>query len=595
MARFWHVAFDHLPITFFIVKSLKVRSRNDVELIPHQCYADLEFYVLKSRITADTSKFYVQQFKRNILLLVGVIMYNVSDAFKMGMVLGRFLGGQFNRSLLVGDSYNKSFPDPKFFLEVRHSPANKMHADDSSSLFQGIKAETLSIVTCDGLSKEGLAAGFHDYIQPFQGSLWLTFALFFTTLVFILANLFRYQEQVESAWLIIFSFLLEQCLTISRKLEASRQFRIIFAGFLLMCVVLTNGYKGVVTTSLVKPFDFVGFQAIDEFLKDTFKLYYITYDKSERYRSRCCNESKLGFTPRCKRDMITIVLTDRFFFLYGALGFFDIRRFDKFYEELVAAGGEIKSVRPEMFLGVNASATDHKLLDLVKLLEPPPCDTHLGKDQYDNMYKQLLTCHKTLFTTSTDEINELMLKAELDPITYKRLYKLPDTKLQETIPSLLIGYRLHMVTYLKDIFRSPSRAFLESGVASFTLGELRWKRRLALLKNSRSSPDWGKALLNDGPKKLALDDKAGIAFVLFVACVIISSASLFSEVIPFNKCTMLLIHAGQTAKCLFKKWFLPNSVEELKFQNVPWKKYANRVIIINRIHRRSDPPKEQVS
>jgi hypothetical protein len=73
------------------------------------------------------------------------------------------------------------------------------------------------------------------------------------SLVTLLAFAFRAYKIRDSSWLLICSFLLEHSLNVSSRLGRSQSFNSFFICFLFIGIVISNGYKGIVTTGITEP------------------------------------------------------------------------------------------------------------------------------------------------------------------------------------------------------------------------------------------------------------------------------------------------------------------------------------------------------
>jgi len=94
-------------------------------------------------------------------------------------------------------------------------------------------------------------------------------------------------------------------------------------------------------------------------------------------------------------------------------------------------------------------------------------------------------------------------------------------------------------------------------------------------------------LKNRGPKRLSLNSKAGIIFLIYALCILISMTCIICEVIPLRMLLRNISSRRHTAKTSPVPSL--NTSENPNVQKVPWKAYINYVISVNRIN---EAPKE---
>lgn len=106
-----------------------------------------------------------------------------------------------------------------------------------------------SFLTC--YSREAIT--FEFYVTPFQPELWygvLTTYFFLAIALFVFCWKFGHSF---CSWMYVLGALLEDGVTIPSKLEKNACFRIVFGVLIIVCVLLTNCYNGIMITGLNAP------------------------------------------------------------------------------------------------------------------------------------------------------------------------------------------------------------------------------------------------------------------------------------------------------------------------------------------------------
>jgi len=430
------------------------------------------------------------------------LIYEESEEYKNGLVLAEFISKSFNASSTLGNR-----PGVKgeliYHLRIKFNVLNKYFVGGSDQIFQAFRPSTMSAATCSGLTSHFSA---HDYVAPFQSSLWLTTFIFFGIFGTALWWAFRTWKVADSPWVLIISFLLEHSLSVSTKLELNPHFRYIFGSFLLMGVVITNGYKGVVTTSLIKPFALYGLDSIDVAINARYEMFYNPEAEAEVIRATACKNNSdisVGITNEIMFEFFTQYTHS---FLYDAWGMGNATRKHNFLLKLRKAKWHFENLNDQVY-GPNTSTGDVILLQCIKLMKPKPCPLK------GTGIQALLKCNNSLYILPTSEIDDFIFKATLDPKTYKGLYKIPDQAFQRVLPGTLLGYNLHWVHNLKHIFQRPARIFLESGVYEHLHSLHREKKKAQI--SSETTHAQGSLEERHGIQALNLETKAGIAFIFY--------------------------------------------------------------------------------
>jgi len=421
-----------------------------------------------------------------------------------------------------------------FLLLVKHNVLNKVYVSDTKATFQPLDMLVYSVATCAGLRRESL--NFRDYTQPYDLLVWITGMTMFGSLSLVAALCLP--KHSDSVWLIALSFLLEHWLPISHRLLSTNIFRYVFGVFLLSGIVLTNSYKGVITTSIIKPFRILGIESFDViFNTDQFRLYFDPLRAEGPLRAteyvKCCNaQTESGFSPECKQRIVgQLVSSVSYFFSFAALGLFDIERKLKLRAELSGNSSRIEDIPENLFSGSNNvnAVSDTLLIKLIKMLEPPPAQCPTDDPPRPDVMTPLLECKNSLYILPQPEMDQLLFQAELDPSTYKGLYRVPDEKTMEIVPAAIAGYNAHFIQYLKHVFQRPARAFVESGVYRHLVSIFSARERHVYVSRIRQREGSIRSL-NRPMDGLSFKRKAKLVFIVYGICVLISVGAYFLEV-----------------------------------------------------------------
>jgi len=88
---------------------------------------------------------------------------------------------------------------------------------------------------------------------PFDINLWISILVICLAVTVVFKGLFSQVDVGDSATFVMFDVLAEQGLSLSEKINKRTAFRIILASIILSGVVLSNSYKGKVTSRMTMP------------------------------------------------------------------------------------------------------------------------------------------------------------------------------------------------------------------------------------------------------------------------------------------------------------------------------------------------------
>jgi len=134
-------------------------------------------------------------------------------------------------------------------IQVDHSKLIPSGPSDTHFMFT--RKDSFVVITSCGYSK---SSSFGYLVTPYDLYSWICLCL----LILLISVLFfipvKYREIAIRCPSLLVYVLLENPCTVKEKFQ-TLPVSVIFAVFLLMGIILSNGYKGVVTTSVVKPFN----------------------------------------------------------------------------------------------------------------------------------------------------------------------------------------------------------------------------------------------------------------------------------------------------------------------------------------------------
>jgi len=254
------------------------------------------------------------------------------------------------------------------------------------------------------------------------------------------------------------SILLEHSSVLTPRFKSNR-LRLGLGACTLIGIVLSNCYKGIVTTSTVKPFERVGISSLDEALHKNYSL--LSETVLEGWRTYCCLQNG-GLSHRVEflknstkqfefRDVLVAVNRDRFLY----------------YAQNRARQAELQLELRQNFTlqGVavsgNDTSKDRLLLKLINSMQPCQCG-------YKSHMDELFTCNNTPSIQVKDDALYFQKKQKFNnsrdvenPIYY--------TQQQAVLDSSLDGFYIYPLTIAREIIVKVLRAYDESGINENTM------------------------------------------------------------------------------------------------------------------------------
>jgi len=394
---------------------------------------------------------------------------------------------------------------PIIYLYTFTRPMNEVKNSASVVYFQATTSKEYLVLSASGLK---YYVTFVDYVLPFQRSVWI--GLIFISIV--IALILRILFNSRNVFLLLFSFLLEQSDNISKKLANCCQFPYMLIPLLFMFLVLSNAYKGIVITSLVKPFEALGLN-LAEGVRMGYKLYYMP--ENTREYENCCRRpeqfdaiveesEKRGFT--FMKDCADLIFMNSQFSrqLIGQNTF----NFENLVDKMSEAGG-----RRRLSKYTSNSTNENLNLQLISLAEPMPCSA--SRDVSDKPYLK----ENEMFILEKSEAKAYLLRKEYGDIKYGGLYEMTDRT--EVFPEVTIGFQVFPITFVRRPVLRNLMTYVEGGFQQNITSFIKFRELLDhVLSIRRKYGIFKHYLLN--PKPLNFTSKITLTFIIYAICILLS-------------------------------------------------------------------------
>ena len=328
------------------------------------------------------------------------------------------------------------------------------------------------------------------YASPFDMYNWICIGASvcvgssFLTLMFFLKGI------DENGILLLYSFLLEHGYHLGRRLQQTRAFNIFISIFLLMAIVLTNGYKGVVITDLTAP--------ASEFRITTFKE---AMEQNYTILSEVLPEPLLMLKQMDVANHLNdegtenIVKEIYFSMAVSVIG-------DTFFRE---------NIDDVLKKGIfNSSFSKVELYKTISTRTSP------GKESVLNILEngtraEFLKCNKTIFVDSAYKLKPLYLKlrSELDPKRYSMCMA------NDEISEYRVGWHIQNMDWDKGLITGRMNKIFSSGIYK-RWQDLRLIKYLTSTENTEKQKDFSKH-----PMKLALSTNILTIFIIYLVLIML--------------------------------------------------------------------------
>jgi len=432
-----------------------------------------------------------------------------------------FISRSFNGSLYLDKIKNKRiFFQPfqanrrSLLLKLVTRTLNNHQNLASVVYFQATTSKGYLVVSASGLNH---LVTFVDYFLPFQRSVWI--GLIFISIV--IALILRVLFNSRNVFLLLISFLLEQSDNISKKLANCCPFQYILIPLLFMFLVLSNAYKGIVITSLVKPLEAFGLN-LEEGARMGYKLYYMPDDR--RDYDNCCRkpakfdtiveEDRKGAFPFMKDCADFIFMNSQ---LSRQLLGQNIFNFRTLVAKMHQAGG-----RKRLSSKYTSNSTNENLnLQFISLAEPKPCST-MG-DSHNPYLKE-----NEMEIMENSKAKGYLLRKEYGDIKYRDLYEMMDRT--EVLPEEIMGFRVEHNTFVRGPVLRNSKAYVEGGFQQNITNFINFKNVWHHVRRIRRKYGIFKHYLLI-PKPLNFTSKITLTFLVYAICILLSIIAHGGEIV----------------------------------------------------------------
>ena len=414
-------------------------------------------------------------------------------------------------SVSYNEEYSKQIATNKIVFIVHTRLDYKYPILQSSSYFNPTETNGFRFMTCH-LKEKSLS--FQAYITPYQIEAWLTITATFCFSTIFLTILFQFKNIQENGFLLIYSFLLEHGYHLSKRLTQLKAFNVFLGTFLLMGIVLTNGYKGIVITDLTSPIQESRLRSFKEAMEQNHSI--LTSPKEvnlmiirqhfEEVKEECLNRSKdnCTFEYRYKNNFMS--WHD---YLHQALSHLT---FGSEFLNYVSSYLEFSSPKDysnpyfKLIASIYNQALAYSEERAITVIE-------YGSDA------EFLKCNKSIFVDNVDslKLQYLRMKSRLDPSLYA-IYMVEDE-----IGESLVGWHLGSIYWSKGLLPTRMNSIFSSGIYQ------RWNelKRLKLADSYESADrrrDFSKS-----PRKLGLSSNVVSLFVIYLCMMLLIPVVFFCE------------------------------------------------------------------
>jgi len=318
----------------------------------------------------------------------------------------------------------------------------------------------LYIVTCSGLRP---IINLSFYVDPYDTASW---ACLLTSILCVGSVLLAFPHIRKRAIRIpeiLYYILVEQPYKLDPNLNGTG-ILIVFGSLSTMAVVLTNGYKGIITTSVVKPFERSGLKSLESALQNNYKI--LAEDmpnKNKAFLRRYCCSSKEGLSLQV--DPTTLLGQKsrlRFMSCRDLLSLHSkLRLITHFRNRTKQTAYHVQLLKNGNLSGMDGPEDPREklLIKLVQHVDTVEC-------HFENFVNEVLDCNKTIYVGS--EMDSYIL-SQLQKFNYSLpvenpIYNVPFNS--NLFQDELILYEIYPLNIARQLILRSIRAFGESGVMS---------------------------------------------------------------------------------------------------------------------------------
>jgi len=350
------------------------------------------------------------------------------------------------------------------------------------------------------------------YMKALEIEVWILLGLSLLVSWTYLQILFHIKKIAENGLLLLYSYLLEHGYHICKKLEGQRAFNIFLTIFLLMGIVLSNGYKGIVITGVTAPLQETRISTFEEVVA-------LNYTILPTIQPVVLNVARLA-GPFTRKYILETNPDHLFAFSYLSIA---LKNFEK------------------LIISLNTSSPQTRLFESIRsrILTWP---TRIETIFYHGMETEFLKCNNSVLVDRVDELKMIELKLNLivnsdGSRTNRSIYMG-----KSSILSQGTGVTVPNTVWDQNLFTRRVGAIIESGIYN------KWQEMRDLeIENVHRRME----ALTGEPIRLSLDSNI---LTLFVIC---SLFILFYVVIFIQE-----VQSGHQVQTIFKN--LGNRIRHCK-------------------------------
>jgi len=443
-------------------------------------------------------------------------------------VVSDFISRGFNQSLTVDVTAEFAVPlllilNPNTWVMEMGLKAFVQNNVGSNILFLPVADVRRAAFTCAGLSTR---ISFTDYVRPYDTAAWLGIVGTCVLSSFLFCIVPRYRQLKHRVPFLLASILFEMSYDVTGSKYKLRTFRWIFGPLILMGVVLSNGYKGVVITSVVKPFEVYGVESLEAAINLGYTYIAGHY---EEHRYDCCKSSpnlttkiKSLMTRDSKEDPMIetgIIETCGDYVTYD-------ERFDLLthiplpHDALLALNnaGSFENLSANGKLDKKGTA----LTKLAKATRPLPCGGEL--------YKELATGPDKFYLDALERLKILSAIEKFNPdrIASSKFYIVEDKT--NLLPATQWGIHVSPLNMARKALTRDAPIFVESGLNDKIQELSQWYDWINVTNIYRRN--YGR--LEDQstiPRALDLDTKIRVLFYIYTLFILLTILLILFELV----------------------------------------------------------------
>jgi len=433
--------------------------------------------------------------------------------------LTRFLRDTFNRSRVVAalESNNAA---SLWTITYKRRIWLRYVIDSETAFLYGGKEHVVPI-TCSGLSP---VASLTHLLAPYDSFSWISILILILVISALSIKFFKYRKVSANLSEALFATILEQSCEIFEKVKSS-PFKLLIGTFILMGIILSNGYKGIVTTSVVKRFERIGIGSIQEALTKNFKL--VEQPALLLLRNYCCQE-KDGLSlsldpslyipvrnmPRQLECRDVLIFMNRYVLLQHAQ---TADKLDTLQKEIILKGN-----LGGMAEGEKDTPREVLLLRLLHSMEPFQC-------KYPSLIDEFFACNKTLVLGGEEDF---LMFSYLQKFNHSRKVEHPIYRITgqaDMFRTYLECFQLFPLTIARNLLMTTVRAFDESGVKENMLATAKRISHMRLLRRMRKS--FGRLVDQTALIiPISMNTNLYYTFLLYIYCLVLVLTTFIVEI-----------------------------------------------------------------